>query len=192
MTIPYRSVLDEDERNVSGAFFRLLQVDRDTYLAALLLIDARGEPLEFTYNRAEVKHRLLWRERDLRHAVTRELLTSLLETCPREPNVLFFLAREVPSELFVEEIDIERPVARIATADEVMGAAAIEEHERIDGREAVQLFWVHGRPTDATPAHRLVERLARRGLLLEPFERVLAGLREAYDLTPTEGDDASA
>lgn len=192
MTISYRSVLDEDERNMSGGFFRLFQVDRDAYLAALLLIDARGEPLEFTYNRAEVKHRLLWRERDLRHAVTRELLTSLLETCPREPSALFFLAREVPSELFVEDIDIERPVARVATAEEVMGAAAIEEHERIDGSREVQLFWVRGRPTDATPAHRLVERLAGRGLLLEPFERVLAGLREAYDLAAAEADDESA
>lgn len=192
MTIPYRRVLDEDERNVSGAFFRLLPVDRDTYLAALLLVDARGEPLEFTYNRAEVKHRLLWRESDLRLAVTRELLTSLLETCPREPSTLFFLAREVPSELFVEDIDIERPVARIATADEVMGAAPIEEHERIRGSQEAQLFWVHGRPTDATPAHRLVERLAGRGLLLEPFERVLAGLREAYDLASAEEEDESA
>ncbi len=186
MTIPYRSVPDEDERGMSGGFFRLLEVDRDTNLAALLLIDARGEPLEFTYNRAEVKHRLLWRERDLHRAVTRELLASLLEMCLREPTALFFLAREVPSELFVEDIDIERPVARIATADEVIGAAPIEEHERIDGSQSVQLFWVHGRPTDATPAHRLVTRLAGRGLLLEPFERVLTGLREAYDLGPED------
>jgi hypothetical protein len=191
MTIPHR-LLDEDGRDLSGAFFRLLQVDQDTYLAALLLIDARGEPLEFTYNRAEVKHRLLWRERDLRHAVTRELLASLLETCPRQPSALFFLAREVPSELFVEDIDIERPVARIATAAEVIGTAAIEEHERIDGSQAVQVFWVRGRPTDATPAHRLVERLAGRGLLLEPFKRALAGLREAYDLAPPQAEDESA
>lgn len=184
MTIPYRDVLDEDERGASGAFFRTLTVDRDTFVAALLQIDVRGEPLEFTYNRAEIKHRRLWRERDLTLAVSRELLTSLLDACPREPSALFFLAREVPSELFIRDIDIEKPVARVASNDDLIGAASIEEHERVEGTDTVQLFWVHGRPTDATPAHRLVQRLASRGLLLEPFERVLAGLREAYDLPP--------
>ena len=51
MGVPYRSVLDEDERNVSGAFFRAFPVDPDTHVGGLLQIDARGEPVEFTYNR---------------------------------------------------------------------------------------------------------------------------------------------
>lgn len=189
MSIPYQSVLDEDERSNFGAFFRMFPVDRETYVGALLLIDARGEPLEFTYNRASVKHRLLWRERDLQHAVTRELLTTLLDNCPRNPSALFFLASEVEPDLFAEDIDIERPVVRVATDEELIGATSIEEHERLEASQGVQLFWVRGRPSDATPAHRLVERLAARGLLLEPFERVLAGLREAYELDDAEGEN---
>jgi hypothetical protein len=192
MGVPYRSVLDEDERNVSGAFFRSLPVDRETFVGGLLVVDARGEPVEFAYNRVGVKNRFLWRERDLTQATTRELLTGLLETCPRDPTALFFLAKEVDPELLLDEIDIQRPVARVAAADETAGLAANEEHERIEGATSVQLFWVHGRPSEATPANRLVERLAGRGLLLEPFERVLAGLHEAYELggEKVDGDGA--
>lgn len=189
MSVPYRSVLDEDERNVSGAFFRLLPIDRHRFVAALLFIDARGEPLEFTYNGANVKNRFLWREHDVDLAVTRDLLTSLLDACPREPSALFFLAREVSAELFTDEIDVQHPVARVAGGDETVGYASIEEIERLEAASTVQLFWVRGRPSDATPAHRLVERLAARGLLLEPFDRVHAGLREAYGLDGDDGHD---
>lgn len=192
MGVPYRSVLDEDERNVSGAFFRGLSVDADTHVGGLLLIDARGEPVEFTYNRVAAKHRFLWRERDLKRAVSRELLASLLDICPKSPSAIFCLAREVEPALLLEDIDIQMPVARVADANENIGVAGEEEHERLDAASNVQLFWVRGRPSDATPAHRLVERLAGRGLLLEPFDRVLAGLREAYELSPDEDANSSS
>jgi hypothetical protein len=189
MSIPYQSILDEDERSNCGAFFRMLPVDDQSYVGALLLVDSRGEPLEFTYNKAAVRHKLLWRERDLRRAVTRELLTSLLDNCPRVPSALFFLARKVESEIFTEDLDIERPVARVATDDELIGLTAIEEAEPLGGKDGVQVFWVRGRPTESTSAHRLAERLAARGLLLEPFDRVLAGLREAYEISEPETVD---
>lgn len=182
MSVPYRSVLDEDERNVSAGFFRVLEVERDSHVAGLLLTDARGEPLEFTYNRVTAKHLFLWRERDLRLAVTRELLTSVLDICPRAPTAIFCLAAEIEPELFADDLDVERPLARVAPSSVTIGASSVEEHEVLDGASSVQLFWVRGRPSDATPAHRLVTRLAGRGLMLEPFQRVLAGLREAYDL----------
>lgn len=192
MGIPYQSVLDEDERNVSGAFFRVLPIDRDSHVGGLLLIDARGEPVEFTYNRVSVKHRFLWRDRDLRSAVTRELLTALLEACPRTPTALFCLAREVEPALFLEDIDVQRPVARIAGENETIGLAGEEVEERVEGPSAAQLFWVRGRPSDATDAHRLVKRLAGRGLLLEPFERVLAGLRETYQFDSEGGNPSES
>lgn len=190
MSVPYRSVLDEDERNVSAAFFRVLSVERDSHVGGLLLTDARGEPLEFTYNRVTAKHLFLWRERDLQLAVTRELLTSLLDICPRPPTVLFCLAAETEPELFTDDLDVERPLARVAPGSVAIGASSVEEHEVLEGPSSVQLFWLRGRPSDATPAHRLVRRLAGRGLMLEPFQRVLAGLRETYELgTFLDGTD---
>lgn len=183
MSIEHRSVLTDEERTWAAAFFRVLPTEPDTFVGGLLVINGLGEPLEFAYSRVRAKYRFLWLERDLGLAVTRELLTSLLDLCPRDPSALFFLAREVPADLFVEQLDIPRPVARVARDDETLGAAEIEQHEAIPGDPAVQLFWVRGRPSDATSAHGLAVRLASRGLLLEPFERVVAGLREAYELT---------
>src|SRR6266851_4462084 len=44
---------------------------------------------------------------------------------------------------------------------------------------AIHLFWRPGPPDPQSPARRLLDSLARRGLLLEPFERIPAGLQEA-------------
>lgn len=183
MSIPYRSLLKDAERDITGAFFRAMAVNRDTYVGGLLVIDVRGEPLEFTYNRVTVKHRFLWREDDLDLAASRELLISLLEMCPREPSAMFCLAREVDARIFLDDILVKRPLARVAGASETLGLSAEEHHEQIEHGTSAQLFWVRGRPSDATPAHQLVQRLASRGLLLEPFDRVTGGLREVYNLT---------
>ena len=188
MSIPYRSVLDEDERNISGAFFRAFQIDGSTYVGGLLVIDARGEPLDFAYNRVTARNRLFWRDRDLARATTRELLTSLFDACPRQPAAVFCLAREVETDVLLDELDVQRPLARVAAIDETIGMADGEEHERLGDPASAQLFWVRGRPSEATEAHRLVERLSRRGLLLEPFDRVTAGLREAYEVDENDGD----
>src|SRR5262245_31998516 len=148
MSIPYQSVLHEDERNISAAFFRMLAVDEETYGGALMLVDARGGPLEFTYNRATVRHKLTWRRGDLPPACTRALRATLLDDCRRGPRALFFLARELEAEVFTEDIDIERPVARVSTDDELIGSASIEELEVVEASQSVQLFWVRGRPSD--------------------------------------------
>jgi hypothetical protein len=183
--VPYRSVLDEDERNVTGAFFRALEIDRETFVGGLLLLDARGEPLEFTYNRVTARNRIFWRDRDLARATTRELLTSLFDACARQPTVVFCLAREVEAAILLDDLDIRKPLARVAGEGETVGLAEGEVHERLEGVSSAQLFWVHGRPSDATDGHRLVERLGARGLLVEPFNRVTAGLREAFDIGST-------
>ena len=190
MTIAYRRVQTEGERDLSAGFFRVLTNKRDSHMGGLLVLDARGEPLEFTYNRVSAKHLFLWRERDLRRAVTRELLTSLLDACPRSPSAIFCLAAEVEADLFSDDLDVRRPLARVAPASATLGVSSVEEHEAIDGASDAQMFWVRGRPSDATPARQLVAKLAERGLILEPFDRVVAGLREAYDLeAPTDDGD---
>jgi hypothetical protein len=127
----------------------------------------------------------------LRHAITRELLRSVLDECPRVPDVVFFLAREVSTGLLEEEVDIERPVARLAAGQDEVESTPIEEPETVEWTPGVQVFWVRGRPSEATSAYRLTRRLAERGELLEPFERVLAGLREAYELDELDPADGN-
>src|SRR5207248_9803131 len=97
--IPFR---DEDERDEWGtaAYLRLEpDPDRAGYHGALFQINARGEPVEFTYNRVETPNSFLWRPADVRRAALRRLTASLLAACPQVPRVLFGLAAEVPSEL---------------------------------------------------------------------------------------------
>jgi hypothetical protein len=179
-TIPYQ--LREHEKDLTAVFFRVLRSRKSpqSFVAGLLLIDARGEPLEFTYSKVEAGHRFLWRDSTLRAGAKRELAAALFDECPRVPTAIFALAGEVDPELFTEHLDVQRPLARVAREDEVIGVSAEETQQLVAGREPVQLLWVHGQPSEATDAATLVSALARRALLLEPFERVLAGLREVY------------
>jgi hypothetical protein len=44
----------------------------------------------------------------------------------------------------------------------------------------MHLFWFPFKPPDESIEERLVNHLISHGLLLEPFERALKGLREVY------------
>lgn len=51
MPIPYRDVDDVEELGLA-AYLRIVAADdRSGYAGALFAINARGEPIEFTYNR---------------------------------------------------------------------------------------------------------------------------------------------
>lgn len=82
-------------------------------------------------------------------AQVRRLVAALVEVCPRTPDVLLCLASEVER----SALDTEIPSARV-TKDDVE--------------------WCDSAPPAASSA--LVERLARTGLLREPFERAAIGL----------------
>jgi hypothetical protein len=182
MPIPFRD-LEEHEGLGSAGFLRFLPREEEgAYLGTLFLVNARSEPLEFSYNRIEVPQRFLWRRQELRRHVVRRLAASLFEICPRVPGVLLCLADEVDAELFTEELRVEVPVARLAEEATLVGQAAEEEREVMAEERPVQVFWIGGQPPEEAPARRLVAHLAGRGLLLEPFARAALGLREVYRL----------
>ena len=56
--------------------------------------------------------------------------------------------------------------------------ATVETIDSLGEFHDVRLFWNSAPPVG--PAATLFERLAQRGLLLEPFERAEQGLREVY------------
>ncbi len=126
MPIPFREDEDVDHLGLA-AFLRIVpSCDRDGFLGALFLVNARGEPGEFTYNRLDVVQRFLWRTDDLRRHVTRRLATSLFTACPRVPSVILVLADEVPPELFTEDVLVEVPTVRVAEQSAVVGQSATE------------------------------------------------------------------
>jgi hypothetical protein len=180
MPIPYRDADELNDLGIAG-YLKIQPVqDEAGYLAALFLINARGEPIEFTYNRTETPHTFLWRQADIRRHAIRKLTASLFSLCPKIPRLILCLAEEVGSELFCQDIQLSVPVCRIAPAIKALPYSATEIQDRIEVEEPMNLFWYPGRPPDDSIELKLLHELSTKGLLTEPFERALIGLREVY------------
>lgn len=185
MSIPYRDAAELDDLGIAGYLTIRPAQERSGYLAALFLINARGEPLEFTYNRIEMPHTFLWRQADIQRYALKKLTISLLSLCPKTPRLMFCRAEEVSSELFCQEIQLAIPVCRIASAIKPFPYAANETQDRVEAEKPLNLFWYPEKPLDDALEGRLLRKLLEQGLLTEPFERALIGIREVY---PDEGE----
>jgi hypothetical protein len=182
--IPFHDVGDVDELGSAG--FLKLEVVADeratvSAVAGLLVINARGEPLEFAFNRAELRHRELWGERLARGHLQRRLVTSLLSVSSYDPRLLACLEDEIDTDLFGSELRVEVPIVRFGAF--VPGNRVVDHltGEVLDeSAPLIPCTWQPAPPSDDTAAHRLFERLGAHGLLLEPFERASLGLREVY------------
>ena len=181
MPIPF-SDGDESDTLGSAAYLKLeSSSDNACCLGGLLVITARGEPLEFGYNRVRVPQPCLWRAADLRRHVQRRLIASLLSVCSQQPRLLLCLESEVTSSLFEQDIELEIAVARIGVAIPTARRVDTQTGEVYEElTEPLQVAWQPAPPDDGSPERALFEHLAARALLAEPFERVVAGLREVY------------
>lgn len=180
MPIPYR---DQDELEDLGtaAFLRIEPTrEPDGFRGALFQINARGEPIEFTYNRIETPATFLWRPADIRRAAVRRLTTSLLALSPRVPRLIVCRADEVPPETFSQDIAVQIPVCRLSTSLREGERGEAEEAETAGDRAPLHLFWYPAAPGEDMPERLLIRELALHGLLLEPFERASSGLAELY------------
>jgi hypothetical protein len=185
MPIPYRDADDLDELGVV-AYLKIEPIaDGSGYLGALFLVNARGEPVEFTYNRLDTPHTFLWRQEDLHRHAARKLTASLFSLCPRTPRLLLCLAKEIGSELFCQDIQVSIPVCRLAVASDMVSPAAAETPDTISAAAPLHAFWFPGKPAEDAIELRLFHLLAARGLLLEPFGRASIALREVYKAQET-------
>jgi len=94
--------------------------------------------------------------------------------------LILCLAEEVGSELFCQDIQLSVPVCRIAPAIKALSYSATEIQDRIEAEGPMNLFWCPERPSDDSIESKLLHALSTKGLLTEPFERALIGLREVY------------
>lgn len=153
MPLPFRNAA-ELESGGAAAFLRMpTTTERDRW-AALLLINAVGEPLEFVDAHAAAPSGPLWPAAQAARSTERALLRSLFETCVKAPVVLLAPADEVAAEILTEDIQPTIPVALVV----------------LDAGEDVK--WLGSEPSATSPARRLVDTLRRRGLSEEPFRRV--------------------
>jgi hypothetical protein len=165
----------------SAAYLKLeSSPDNACCVGAVLVISARGEPLEFGYNRVRVPQSFLWREADLRRYVQRRLIASLLSVCSQQPWLLVCLAGEVEAPLFSQDLQLEVPVVRVSLPGPPLRRVDTETGEVLDEEDLPpQITW-QPVPPNTSRERQLFEHLTIHGLLLEPFERALTGLREVY------------
>jgi hypothetical protein len=184
VNVPFKDAA-ELEAGGTAAFFRVIpgRHDRERR-AALFQVNARGAPVEFTFNRVDLPPQALWRAEQLEREAVKALAISLFEAARRTPLVLLSLAGEVHGALFSEDLEVQIPVCRVAVDDAGVPSGEFGE-EVLCGDRRAHLFWRPALPSAESPPRRLVTTLASRGLLLEPFERVLAGLEEAFDRDPS-------
>jgi hypothetical protein len=180
MPIPYDDGDDFSGGLGSVAFLKLIVApDGDCSIGALLIINARGEPLEFAYNRVRVPQGFLWRKADLREHVQRRLTASLLSVCTQQPLLLVCLDEEIGIRLFGQNLRIEIPVARVAPGKRTVDTTTGEVVED-DASSPPHVAWQPSPPEAGSVERKLFEYLSAHGLLLEPFERAAVGLREVY------------
>jgi hypothetical protein len=195
MPIPFHDVDDIDELGAAG-FFKLEPLPGIGAVVGLLVINVRGEPLEFAFNRMELAHPFLWTERLARRYLERRLVTSVLSVCSHDPRLLVCLANELDDTLLGRDLRLDVPLVRIAHArpswpghSEVIMSVSNDEVRAVDPatgevldtrRPDVQVSWQPAPPGEDSTARRLFDRLSAAGLLVEPFERASVGLREVY------------
>lgn len=184
MSVPFKDAAELDAGG-TAAFLRLVPVSDELGPlrrgAALFQVNARGAPVEFTYNRLDLPSVALWRPDQLERETTKALARSLFEAARRTPLVLLCLAEEIDVALFVEDLEVQIPVCRVAVVRDGRGPALASAERAVSGDATAHLFWRPALPSAESPPRRLVSTLAARGLLLEPFERALAGYREALE-----------
>lgn len=186
MPIPFHDT--EDLETLGAAAF--LHVEQPPgspqRYGALFFINARGEPLEFVYNRIELLSDVLWRPIDRARSAVRRLAVTLFHEASLTPALLLCRADTIDPHLFgpAAQVALAMPVGRIATAGQAVGYSGSEEQETVETADSegevheAHVFWTPGPPEGE--AADLFARLARRGLLLEPFERAGKGLRELF------------
>jgi hypothetical protein len=178
VSVPFKDTAELDAGG-TAAFLRLVAGDGDRRGAALFQVNARGAPVEFTYNRLDLPPKALWRPEQLEREAAKALARSLFEAARRTPLVLLCLADEIDAALLAEDLEVQIPVCRVAVqaGDETFPSAPVERVVSAD--VTAHLFWRPVLPSAESPPRRLVTTLAARGLLLEPFERALVGFHEA-------------
>jgi hypothetical protein len=136
---------------------------------ALLLLDGRGEPLEFIYTCAEAPTGFLWPEPRVIEAATTAIAHSLFDACRRDPDLLIGCSTLGSAEFCRTELAPTIPFLQVTLAADHIPA----------GRA-----WINDAPGPGMRAATLFQSLLDRGFLQEPFDRLRAGLREVYPEAP--------
>ena len=178
MPIPFDGARNGETPGVIG-FLRLLNEEQGKGIrAALFATSALQLPLEFCFTRVDVADSVLWEEGQARRVAVASLIRELFRSINRTPDVILGLADEIPPLVFSEEVSVDIPVCWVST-DPAPRRGALEEIEQL--MPTLFLVWSTPPPAEDAIARRLLNELAKRTDPLEPFNRVAAGILEAYE-----------
>lgn len=179
MPVPFRDAQLIDDLG-TAAFLRFEREPAGVGLrGAIFVINARGEPIQFTFTRASADYSVLWRRLDIERHAARKLAESLFTACPQAPRILLCSDAEVPRELFEEDLTLSIPVCFVSTAART-DAEHPGEHRATSMNEALAIAWLPARPPPNSMEMRLLTELERRFLIRDGFDRASRGLREVY------------
>ena len=178
MPIPFVDLGEEEHSGIAGYLRFVDEPDGKGIRGALFIMSTRGEPLEFTFTRIDVRSGVLWRAGDAKRQAVASLTKTLFEAANHVPDLLIALAKETPLRLFSEDLEVRVPVC-LVDAQGPQPMAPMENAQRIS--DSATLIWANGWPTPNGALARIVEILGSRELLLEPFDRAALGLQEAFD-----------
>ena len=178
MPIPFDNAGNGDTPGTIG-FLRLLEEeDGQGIRAALFAASALDVPLEFCFTRVDLVDSKLWKKGEIRRIAVVSLIRMLFQAANRTPDVIVGLADEIPPLVFSEDIRVDFPVCRVST-DPAPRRGMSEEIEELAA--SLFLIWSTPPPGDGSVARLLLNVLAERPNPLETFDRVAAGIAEAYE-----------
>ena len=167
-----------DDLGLAGYLRIMSSTDRPGYDGVLFVVNGVGEPVEFCFSSIETPRTVLWGRAALRRRANSELTKALLTACSSTPVLLLAKAEEVGPETFSDDIVTSVPTCRLTTRLEAIAVGVSDQEETVDESSEVQVVWSGEAPGMDSPARKLLSKLSEIGLLVEPFERAVAGLAE--------------
>lgn len=177
MTVAFRHSA-ELEAGGTAAYLRLVPGPaKGKHAAGLLQLNARGEPVEFTYSQVDEPESCLWDPRQLALHLQVELCKALFQRAIRSPLLLLYLGAEVPEHLFNAELELTIPAGQVMVDDG--GFTEPPKQGEMDPVDP-HLSWHPSPPPAGSAAGNLLAALRQRHLLREPFDRIPSGLSHIW------------
>lgn len=165
MPVPYRKTPRAAETG-SAAYVDVVWLPSSrTFFGGMLLMDGKGQPIEFVHNTLVAPLDPLWPDEKLRPSAVAELAHTLFDACRRDPDLLVCSSAVGTPEFCRTELAPAIPCAQVTAGGRDLPA---------------EWNWLNAPPAPGMRAHVLAQELVRHGFLIEPFDRLRAALRIVY------------
>ena len=175
MPVPYRKMPRAAEIGLAAYVDVFLLPSERTLYGGLLILDGKGQPHEFVHNTVVAPEGLLWPGEQVKSLGTILLVHSLFDACRREPDLVVCLPDLGAPDFLRSELAPSVPFAQVVPPRDEIPA---------------EWNWINEPPTSGMRATLLAQELARRGYIMEPFERLHHALRLVYPQAPWRESDS--